>query len=191
MWFQLLRTLKKGCRHFNSYKTPVRNRTSKKWNGLWDTTIETSQPEPPPNATINKHANSFLRLDKKKSELASYLHADSGCPSKSTFIQEINNGNIITWPDLTSKLISEHLLLSPPTLKGHLKQDHQNIRSTKKIATTEKPEAQVSPTQESKKQDFFYRNKGSQNNVLRPHWKIYNYFDSRKLVHCNLLKLWH
>ena len=64
----------------------------------------------------------------------------------------MENGNFISWPGLTSKLISKHLPLSLPTLKVHLKQYHQNITSTKKIATIEKTEAEASPTQESKTQ---------------------------------------
>ena len=84
--------------------------------------------------------------------MASYLHAAAGVPKKSTFIQATNNGKFITRPGLTSKLISKHLPLSLPTLKVHLKQYHQNITSTKKIATIEKTEAEASPTQESKTQ---------------------------------------
>ena len=40
----------------------------------------------------NYKQNPLLRLDKTKSELASYLHADAGCPKNSTFIHALNNG---------------------------------------------------------------------------------------------------
>ena len=36
-----------------------------------------------------------------------------------------------------------------------MKQEQQNIISTNKFATTDKPESEASPTQESKTQDFF------------------------------------
>ena len=117
---------------FNSDKTSVPNGIRNTSDGLWDVTVVTSQPKPPLTATITQHTIYLLRLDKTKSQLASYLHAAAGCPTKSTSIQAINNGNFITWPGLTSKLISKHLPLSLPTLKGRLSQQHQNIRSTKR-----------------------------------------------------------
>ena len=152
---------KKEVTILNSDNTPVLNGTRNTSDGLWDVTIENSKPEQPPTATINQHANYVLLLEKTKSELASYLHAYVGCPTKSTFIQEINNGNFISQPGLTLKLISKHLPLYLTTLKGHLKQEKQNIRSTKKIATIEKPEAEASTTQESKTQIFFIATKES------------------------------
>ena len=77
---------KKDFAIFNSDKNPVLNGTRNTSDGLWDVTIETSQPEPPPTATTNQHENSVLLLYKTKSELDSYLHAAVGCPTKSTFI---------------------------------------------------------------------------------------------------------
>ena len=89
------------------------------------------------------------------------------------------------------KLISKHLHLSLPTLKGHLRQEQYNIISTKTIAKKYKLEVESSPTQDSKTQDCFFKthNKGSLNNILRPYWKISNYFKSRQPVHCHLLQL--
>ena len=83
-------------------------------------TITSSQPELTPTTP---NANFVLRLDKTKPELASYLHADTGLPTKSTFIQALNNANFITWPGLTTNIISKQLPLSLTTLKGHLKQE--------------------------------------------------------------------
>ena len=68
---------KKDITISNSEKTTVFNGTSNTSNGLWDVTIETSHPEPPPTATINQQENSVLCLYKTKSELTSYLHADA------------------------------------------------------------------------------------------------------------------
>ena len=105
-WLSLF--TKRDVTIFNSDKNTVFNGTRKTYDGLWDITIESSHPEPPLTATITKHADSILRLDKTRSELASYLHSATGYPTKSTFIQAINNGNFITWPGLTLKLISKH-----------------------------------------------------------------------------------
>ena len=130
---------KKDVTIFNSENTPVLNGTRNTSDGLWDVIIETSHPKPPITAIIIQQENSVLRLDKKKSELASCLHTAEGCPKRSTFIQVINNGNFITWPGLTSKIISKHIPLSLTTLEVHFRQDQKNIRSTNKIATKDKP----------------------------------------------------
>ena len=50
-----------------------------------------------------------------------------------TCIKEINTGFFSTWPGLTSKLIKKHLPPSVNTALGHLRQQYQNTRSTKKI----------------------------------------------------------
>ena len=69
--------IKKDVTIFNSDNNPVLNGIRNTSNGLWDVTIETSHPEPPPTATINQQENSVLCLYKTKSELTSYLHADA------------------------------------------------------------------------------------------------------------------
>ena len=46
--------------------------------------------------------------------------------------------------------------LSLPTIKVHLRQQHQNIRSTNTISTKDKMEAGESPTQESNIQGYFF-----------------------------------
>ena len=86
---------KKDVIVFSSYKTPVLNGISNTYNGFWDVTIETSQPEPSLTATITQHTNSVIHLDKTKSELASYLHDVAGCPKTSPSIQVINNGSLL------------------------------------------------------------------------------------------------
>ena len=54
------------------------------------------------------------------------------------------------------ELISKHLPLSLPTFEHHLRQEHKNIRSTKKIATKDKLGAEATPTQEPKTKDCFF-----------------------------------
>ena len=69
--------------------------------------------------------------------------------------------------------------ISLPTIKVHLRQQHQNIRTTNRIAKKEKLGVEALPIQESKTQDcFFAHNKGSRNDILRPHWNISNYLES-------------
>ena len=69
-----------------------------------------------------------------KTELATYLHASCFSPVPSTFITAIKNGNFLSWPGLTTSLISK----MPPsvnTAKGHLNQERSGLQSTKSPAT--------------------------------------------------------
>ena len=102
-------------------------------DGLWDVNLSSLKSAPPVSLPMYTTAslNAVLRYDKTKSELAAYLHAAAGYPTKSSFITAIKNGNFLTWPGLTPELISKHLLPSIPTTKGHLKQEQQNLRSTR------------------------------------------------------------
>ena len=87
-------------------------------------------------------SNTVLFLDKTKSKLATYLNTVSDCPTKSTFISDINTGNFNTFPGLTAKLVSNHLPLSIPTMKGHVKQETQNRHSAK---ATLSPSIKIEP----------------------------------------------
>ena len=101
-------------------------------------------------------SNSVHRLDKTNSELATYLHTAADCPTKSTFVSTINNGNFTTCPGLTAQLITNNLPLSIPTMKVHVKQEPHNHCSAKApLSPSIKIEPEVSPIQESKNQDYF------------------------------------
>ena len=77
--------------------------------------------------------NVILTKDKTKHELVNYLHACCFSPTKRTFLQAIKNGNFITWPGLTTELVSKHLITPLATAKGHLTQERKNLQSTKNI----------------------------------------------------------
>ena len=57
-------------------------------------------------------------------------------PTKDTFIKAINNNSFLTWPGLTLKLISKHLLPSIATHSGLLRQEKQGLHSIKSLAMT-------------------------------------------------------
>jgi hypothetical protein len=63
--------------------------------------------------------------------LVIFLHAAAGSPTPSTWIPAIKKRFYATWPGLTTQLVSKHLPPSAATIKGHLDQQRQNIRSTK------------------------------------------------------------
>ena len=117
-------------------------------NGLWSLPI---QPSPPlqPNGTLPiqpstpLQANGILRLDQPKSELAAFHHATLGSPVLSTLLRAIRRGHLVTFPGLTTNLISKHLPKSLATVLGHQDQEAKNLCSTKVspllISTTASP----------------------------------------------------
>jgi hypothetical protein len=77
--------------------------------------------------------------------LVHYLHAAAGFPVKSTWLAAIKAGNYASWPGLTYANASKYCPSSDETIKGHLSQVRQGIRSTKpKAPPTEAPP--TSPT---------------------------------------------
>ena len=72
--------------------------------------------------------NVVLKLDKPKSKLAHYLSATLFSPAKFTLLPAIRKNHLITWPGLTTSLISKHLPKSITNSKGHLDQEFKNLR---------------------------------------------------------------
>jgi hypothetical protein len=70
-------------------------------NGLWSLPFASNTPP--------HRANSILRTDKPRQELAMYLHAALGSPAPSTLLRAIHRGHLTTIPGLTTNLISKHL----------------------------------------------------------------------------------
>jgi hypothetical protein len=90
-------------------------------NGLW------SLPILPP---LSHQANGLLRLDQPKRALAQYYHASLGSPVPSTLLRAIRQGHLVSFPGLTTDLISKHLPKSFATVLGHQDQEARNQRST-------------------------------------------------------------
>ena len=123
-------------------------------NGLWSIPL-TPQPSlqatdfpltPPP-----LQANGILRLDKTKQQLAMYHHAALGSPSTSTLLRAIRLGHLLTFPGLTTQLISKHLPQSIATALGHQDQEAKNLRSTQPTTPAiSTPDDDLSPKIESR-----------------------------------------
>ena len=64
--------------------------------------------------------------------LVRYMHAAAGFPVKSTWLKAIKKGNFATWPGLTYSNAAKYCPQSVETLKGHMVQSSQGVRSTKK-----------------------------------------------------------
>ena len=94
-------------------------------NGLWSIPLSPATPSTPTH-----QANGILCLDKPKQELAVYHHVALGSPVPSTLLRAIRRGHLITFPGLTTELITKHLPKSVATTLGHQDQEARNIRST-------------------------------------------------------------
>ena len=108
-------------------------------NGLW-------------TIPLHKHphqANGILRLDKSRSELATYYHTTLGSPVNSTLLRAIRRGHLTTFPSLTTQLITKHLPKSLATTLGHQDQEAKNIRSTRLLLPiTPEDDPDVAPPRE-------------------------------------------
>ncbi len=91
-------------------------------DNLW--TVSTNEEE------SKEEANNVYNLPSTKQSIR-YLHAAAGFPVKSEWIKAIKAGNYVTWPELTTEAVSKHFPESDETHKEHMKQQRQNVRSTK------------------------------------------------------------
>eukprot|EP00804_Cyclotella_cryptica_P006571 CCRYP_021176-RA/>CCRYP_021176-RA protein AED:0.48 eAED:0.43 QI:0/0/0/0.85/0/0/7/0/757 len=73
--------------------------------------------------------------------LVHYLHAVAGFPVKATWLAAIKASNYASWPGLTHADASKYCPSCDKTIKGHLTQVRQGIRSTKP-----KPPKNTAPT---------------------------------------------
>ncbi len=67
-----------------------------------------------------------------------YPHAAARFPVEATWIKAFKSGNFITWPGLTKTTVIKHFPESDETVKGHMKKQRQEVRSTK--AKKDEPE---------------------------------------------------
>jgi len=63
--------------------------------------------------------------------LVRYFHAAAGFPVKDTWLSAIKAGHFDSWPGLTYKNAAKYCPMSDETLKGHMVQTRQNVRSTR------------------------------------------------------------
>ena len=81
---------------------------------------------------VTHAANNAYSMTAKRN-IVQYLQYEAFIPTFSTWTKAIDAGYIATWTGLTSKLVCKHLPLSLSTTKGYLRQNFQNMRSTKPV----------------------------------------------------------
>ena len=64
--------------------------------------------------------------------LVRYMHTTAGFPVKYTWLKAIKKGNLETWPILTYTNAAKYFPHSVDTIKGHMVQSLQGVRSTNK-----------------------------------------------------------
>ena len=103
---------------------PVLQGCKEKGDNLW--TVSAYKEEG------KEEANNVYNLPLMKQSIH-YLHAAAGFPVKvkSEWIKAIKAGNYVTWPELTAEAVHKHFPESDETQKGHIRQQRQNVRSTK------------------------------------------------------------
>ena len=68
--------------------------------------------------------------------LVQYMHAAAGFPVKSTRLKAIKKGNFETWPGFTYSNAVKYFPHVVETIKGHMVQSSQGVRSTKEKSTS-------------------------------------------------------
>ena len=94
-------------------------------NGLWSIPLKSTSPP--------LQANAILRLDGTKQSLAAHHHASLSSPSTSTLLRAIRLGHLLTFPGLTTNLVSNHLPKSLATTLVHQDQEAKNLRSKQQV----------------------------------------------------------
>ena len=108
-------------------------------DGLWDIPIQ--------DKSKSEKINVIIKKNTAKKELVEFMHGACFSPTIRTFLQAIKNGNLKSWPGLTTDLVKQFLNDQPATALGHLKQERKNLQSTK---LTEQEE-DFTPMQQSTK----------------------------------------
>ena len=82
-------------------------------------------------------ANNAYTMTLKRS-LVNCYHQCIFCPPKKTLLKDIAKNQFTTWPGLTYAAVQKCLPnAAPPTEKGHMKRQRQDIRSTKEKVKNE------------------------------------------------------
>jgi hypothetical protein len=116
---------------------------------LWRFSLLPNQASPPSWASSTPTALNAHDLP-SVAALVHYLHAAAGFPVKSTWLAAIKAGNYSSWPGLTYANASKYCPSCDETIKGHLTQVRQGIRSTKpkEPSKATSPSIPASPSKE-------------------------------------------
>ena len=80
--------------------------------------------------------------------LIRYFHAAAGFPVRDTWLRAIKTGNFTSWPVLTYQNATKYCPTSKETIKGHIVQTRQHVRSTRPTVKLGKPPETIPPEEE-------------------------------------------
>ena len=85
-----------------------------------------------PNSAEQTNLRAYSAYDLPSTySLVQYFHAADGFPVSTTCLKAIKTGNYRTWPGLTLANATSYCPSSYETIKGHISQPIQGVRSTK------------------------------------------------------------
>ena len=99
-------------------------------DGLWDIPIVKR------NTEFTNHLNMIVHKKQSIKSLVQYVYACLFSPTKSTLLKAIENGNLISFPGMTTQNVKKYLEELPATALGHLDQERKNLQSTKQVLPT-------------------------------------------------------
>jgi hypothetical protein len=108
-------------------------------------TATTLAPTPTPTSTPIPTSTKLSETAKRTYDLPStpaliqYLHATAGSPVKATWLAAIKRGYFHSWPGLTYETAARYCPTPDATIKGHMAQHRQHVRSTKTTPATMQP----------------------------------------------------
>ncbi len=106
---------------------PILQGSKPKGSKLWTILVKSEA-----NTEQAKNAYNLLSI----SQTVRYHHTSTGFPVADTWIKAIKAGNYNTWPTITLATVRRHFPESNETQKGHIKKQHQGVRSTRVLAKT-------------------------------------------------------
>jgi hypothetical protein len=110
-----------------------------KESSLWRVPLEPATPL----KIRREHSDHTVYEQKSIQGTITYLHACCFTPVADTWIKSIQNGHFATWPSVTVDNVRKYLFKSDATVKGHMNQIRQNIRSTQPVVEQPAPETDM------------------------------------------------
>ena len=101
-------------------------------NGYCQLSALSWRPHPTDYSQEEATLEAFSAYDLPSVEaLVIYFHATAGYPVRDMCIKAFNAGNYESWPGLTYNNATSYCPLADDTIKGHMVQTRQGVRSTK------------------------------------------------------------
>jgi hypothetical protein len=85
--------------------------------------------------TIKEHIHNVYELPSVEPSIR-YLHGAAGFPTKPSWLKVIRRGNYNSWPLFNVKNVAKYFPKSEEMQKGHMQDQCQGVRSTKRMEST-------------------------------------------------------